>query len=152
MTYGVLDPTAINVLQEFSNAHKNLIGVITQREQHDIALNEIHELLKEIKTSRNQQFYKMYGGVLIVQRDKEKMIKMLQERKEQLENALNALKEQETYRKDYYSETAFKAIRILLNYFKDADDVKVIYEHFDDMFKVFNIDKKDIKKEPDKND
>jgi len=115
-------------------------------------LNEIHELLKEIKTSRNQQFYKMYGGVLIVQRDKEKMIKMLQERKEQLENALNALKEQETYRKDYYSETAFKAIRILLNYFKDADDVKVIYEHFDDMFKVFNIDKKDIKKEPDKND
>ena len=100
-------------IQELMEVDKQMHGLKGQRNKHEMAIDNIRELIKELKSNRTMKLQQVVGGNLIKQIPNQSAIKLLQERKSELEKGLKALDEQIMHRTDGYESTLIKVFRML---------------------------------------
>jgi len=100
-------------IQELMEIDKQMHGFTGQRNKHELAIDNIRELIKELKSNRTMKLQQVVGGNLIKQIPNQAAIKLLQERKAELENGLKAIDEQMMHRSDAYTSALIKVFRML---------------------------------------
>lgn len=94
--------------QEFLKINDDLLGLQSKKEKHEMAIKNIQEIIKMLKSNRNSNISQILGGQYIIPMDNKKAIKMLQEKKKELEIGIKALDEQLMHRSDGYESTMLK--------------------------------------------
>ena len=100
-------------IQELMEIDKQMHGFTGQRNKHEMAIDNIRELIKELKSNRTMKLQQVVGGNLIKQIPNQSAIKLLQERKAELEKGLKAIDEQMMHRQDGYTSALIKVYRML---------------------------------------
>lgn len=101
---------------EIMEINKQISGLEGQKDKHEVALENIRQLIKDLKANRNKTLKQVVGGNLITEIDGKKAISMLQERRRDIEIGLKSLDEQLMHRRDGFESAVIKSYKILRKY------------------------------------
>ena len=100
--------------KEFLKVNDDLLGLQAKKEKHEIAIKNINEIIKMLKANRSSTVNQILGGQYVIPMDNKKAIKMLQDKKRELNIGIKALDEQLMHRSDGLESTMLK-IRDAIN-------------------------------------
>ena len=108
MDVGNIPPTCLRDISNMLGMNKDIEGARQQKQRYEIALKEISNLIKQLKSNRNMKMQKLLGGNLMIPVDNKEAIKDLQDRKKQIDISLNGIEEQIKHREDNLMESYHK--------------------------------------------
>ena len=109
MSIKMLSKEGIHDVTMMLGMNKDVVGAKQQLEKYKNALKEISNLIKMLKANRNMKLSRIVGGNLVVAVDNKEAIHELQDRRKQIEIAINGIEEQIRHREDNLLEAYFKA-------------------------------------------
>lgn len=108
-----IDSKHMRPFMEIMEINKQVSGLEGQKDKHEVALKNIRQLIKDLKANRTKTLKQIVGGTLITEIDGKNAIKMLQERKKEMEIGLKSLDEQLMHRRDGLESAAIRAYKFL---------------------------------------
>ena len=125
----MLDNKNASILEELLGINKHIVGLVSQRDRHNIALKEVDKLIKKLKSSKNKKVSRIVGGNIIDEVDSKEAIHFLQERKREIEIGMKGLDEQIMHREDGLESAIIRAYRFIR--IMTPEDVREEYESSD---------------------
>jgi len=95
-------------VEDILSLHKELVGLRQQKKQHEAALREIGNLLKEYKKNKNQTMQMIVGGNLVRRLSNKECVKSLTSRYEVTDTSLTSINGQISHRGDLLMENYAK--------------------------------------------
>lgn len=97
---------------EIFEVNKQLVGLETEIGKHELAVKQLRDLIKELARDKRKNIQHIVGGNLVMELTGQAAIKILQERKEQIEIGLKSMNEQYKQRQDTMDGLMIKIYRI----------------------------------------
>lgn len=100
-----LSPYLQEKLKQAQNLQQQLENTLAQKYQYDLKIKELGKTIEELNSIKdNSKIYKNVGSILIEVKDKEALLKELQEEKETYEVKSRTMEKQQKLLEDKYKE------------------------------------------------
>jgi chaperonin cofactor prefoldin len=106
---------AIQPILEVAEVNKQLFGLEQEIGKHETAIKQLNLLIKEIAKNKRKSIQQIVGGNLVMDMSGDDAIKVLQERKEQIEIGLKSMNEQHMHRQDTMSGLLIQIYKMTRN-------------------------------------